>query len=65
MEFKCGMVIQIFYMNWLEGILYTPDDSDIGYSVEVDFKYPEKIKKLKKFPFGPENKIIPKKIFND
>ena len=33
----------------LEDILNTPDDSDIGYIVEVDIKYPDKIKKNKKF----------------
>ena len=41
----------------LEGILNTPDDSDIGYFVEVDSKYPDNIKeKTKNFPFAPENK---------
>ena len=32
------------YMNWLEVILKTPDDSDISYFVEVDLNYPENIK---------------------
>ena len=41
----------------LEGILNTRDDSDIGYFVEVDLKYPDNIKqKTKNFPFAPENK---------
>ena len=54
------------YMNWLEEILKTPDDSDIGYFVEVDLKYPDDIKeKTKIFPFCPENKIIPKDKYND
>ena len=45
------------YMNWLEEILNTPDDSDIGYFVEVDLKYPDNIKeRTKYFPFCPENK---------
>ena len=28
----------------LEDILNTPDDSDIGYFIEVDLKYPDKLK---------------------
>ena len=40
----------------LEDILNTPDDSDIGYFIEVDLKYPDKIKeKTKHFPIAPEN----------
>ena len=43
----------------LEEILNTPDDSDIGYFIEVDLKYPDNIKyKTKKFAFAPENKEI-------
>ena len=43
----------------LEDILNTRDDSDIGYFVEVDLKYPDNIKqKTKIFPFAPENKKI-------
>ena len=41
----------------LEDILNTPDDSDIGYFVEVDLIYPDNIKeKTKKFPFAPVKK---------
>ena len=41
----------------LEDILNTPDDSDIGYFVEIDLIYPNNIKeKTKNFPFAPENK---------
>ena len=41
----------------IEDILNTPDDSDIGYFVEVDLIYPDDIKqKTKNFPFAPENK---------
>ena len=37
-------------------ILIAPDDSDIGYFLEVDLKYPDNIKeKTKHFPFCPEN----------
>ena len=44
-------------VNWLEEILNTPDDRDIGYFVEVDLKYPDETKrKTKNFPFCPENK---------
>ena len=39
----------------LEDILSTPDDSDIGYFLDVDKKYPDNIKKTKLFPFAPEN----------
>ena len=45
------------YWNWLDKILNTPDDSEIGYFLEVDLKYPDNIKqKTKYFPFCPENK---------
>ena len=49
------------YWNWLDEVLNTPDDADIGYFLEVDLKYPDNIKeKTKNFPFCPENKkIIP------
>ena len=41
----------------LEDILNTPDDSDIGYFIEVDLTYPDNIKeKTKNFPFAPEKK---------
>ena len=32
------------YMKKLEEILDTPDNSDIGYFVEVDLRYPDNIK---------------------
>ena len=49
----------------LEDILNTPDDSDIGFFVEVDLKYPDNIKqKTKNFPFAPENKKINPDNFN-
>ena len=41
----------------LEDILNTPDDSDIGYFIEVGLKYPDNInEKTKNFPFAPEYK---------
>ena len=41
----------------LEDILNTPDDSDCGYFIQIDLKYPDI---LKNFPFAPEsNKINP------
>ena len=50
----------------LEDILYTPDDSDIGYFIEVDLTYPDNIKeKTKNFPFAPMNKKINPDNFND
>ena len=43
----------------LEDKLNTPDDSDIGYIIEVDLTYPTNIKeKTKHFPFAPVNKKI-------
>ena len=54
------------YINWLEEILNTSDDSDNGYFIEIDLRYPDKIKeKTKIFPFCPENKIIHKDKYND
>ena len=48
----------------LEEILNTPDNSDIGYFLEVDLEYPHNIgQKTKHFPFCPENKSIPKHDF--
>ena len=50
-----------FYMQKLEEILNTSDDSDIGFFLEVDIKYPDNIKeKTKICPFCPKNKVIPK-----
>ena len=51
----------------LEDRLNTPVDSDIGYYIEVDLKYPDNIKeKTKHFPFAPVNKIIdPDDDFSD
>ena len=44
------------YMNKLDEILNTPNDSDIGYFIEVDLKFPDNIKqKSIIFPFCPEN----------
>ena len=46
------------YMKKLEEILNTLDESDIGFYIEVDFRYPINIKeKTKNFPFCPEKKI--------
>ena len=54
------------YMKWLEEILDTPDDSDIGYFLTIDLKYPDNIKeKTKNFPFCPENKKIDPDKYND
>ena len=50
----------------LEDILNTPDDSDIGYFIEVDLIYPDNIKeKTKNFPFAPINKKINRNNLND
>ena len=54
------------YWNWLDVILNTPDDTEIGYFLEVDLKYPDDIKeKTKNFPFCPENKKINPDKYND
>ena len=58
--------IKFDYDVKLEDILNTPDDSDFGYLIEVDLKYPDNIKeKTKNFPFCPENKKIKPEKFND
>ena len=50
----------------LEDLSNTLDDSDIGYSIEVDLKYLDKIKeKTKIFLFAPENKKIDPDDFSD
>ena len=50
----------------LEDILNAPDDSDIGYFIEVDSTYPNNIKeKTKNFPFAPVNKKINPDKFGD
>ena len=55
-----------FYMNIFEKLSNTPDDSDIGYFIEVDLRYPDdKEEKTKDFPFCPENKVNPKDKYND
>ena len=50
----------------LEDILNTSDESDIGYFVDVDLKYPDNIKeKTKYFPFAPVNRKINTDNFNE
>ena len=54
------------YMNKLENIINTLDDSDIAYFIEVDLRYPDNIKhKTKIFPFCPEIKVIHKGLYNN
>ena len=54
------------YWKWLDEILNTPHDADIGYFLEVDLKYPDNIKqKTNYFPFCPENKKINPDKYND
>ena len=44
----------------LEDILNNPVDSDIGYFIGIDLKYPDKRKeKTKNFSFAPEKKYNP------
>ena len=50
----------------LEDILNTPDDSDIGYFIEVDLKYTDNIKeKTKQLPFAPKSGKINPDSFSD
>ena len=50
----------------LADIINTPDDSNIGYFIEVDMTYPNNIKdKTKNFPFAPMNKKIIPDNFNE
>ena len=50
----------------LEDTLNTLDNSDIGYFIEVDLKYPDnKKQKTKHFPFAPVNKKINPDDFSD
>ena len=52
------------YMNKLQEILKTSDDSYFGCFVPVDIKSSDNIKeKTKSFPFVPEKKIIPKEEY--
>ena len=54
------------YMNIIEDTLNTPDDSDIGFFVELDLKSPYNIKeKTIIFPFRPEKKISHQDKFGD
>ena len=54
------------HIKKLEEVLKTPDGSNIGYSIEVELKYPNDMKeKAKSFPFAAGNKIINKDNFDD
>ena len=54
------------YLRWLDIILNTPDDTEIGYFLEVDLKYDDNIKqKTKYFPFCPENKKLNPNKYNE
>ena len=54
------------YLKKLEEFLNTPDDSDIGYLIEVDLNYPDNIQeKTKDFPFCTGNKVFPKDKYKD
>ena len=65
-EFEMWLGHPYLYMNKITDILNTPDDSDIGYFIEVELKYPDELKqKTKKIPFCPENKNCNKGDFSD
>ena len=54
------------YWRWIDITLNTPNDSEIGYFLEVDLKYPDNIKqKTKYFPVCPENKKINPNKYNE
>ena len=60
------MILNLIKTLQLEEILNTKDDSEIGYFVECDLKYTDKIKqKTKYFPFAPENKYSPQDKFTN
>ena len=51
------------YLNKLEQILNTPDNSDVGFILEVNKNYPDdKKEETKSFPLAPDNKICKKTI---
>ena len=53
------------YMNKLEEILNTPDDSDIEYFIEVHLRCPDFIQqKTMNFPFCTENTLVHKHKYN-
>ena len=65
MKSKCGMVLRTLYEK-IRKKLKTSDDSDIGFFLEVDLRYPYNLKeKTKIFPFCPENKVFLKDTYND
>ena len=50
----------------LEDILNTPDDSDVGFFIEIDLNYPDNVRgKTKNFPFAPVLKKIICDDFSD
>ena len=54
------------YMNKLEEIVITPDDSDIEFFCEVDLGCLDVTKeKTMNFPFAPENRTIHRNEYND
>ena len=58
--------IKIIENYKLEDILNTSDDSEYGYFIEVDLKYPDEIKeKTRYFPFAPLNKVSPQNKFTN
>ena len=53
------------YMKDLEENSNTPDDSDIGYFIEVGLSYPDNVEeKTKNFPFCLDNKVTHKNKYN-
>ena len=56
-EFEMWQGHPDLFMNKLEEVLNTPDESDIVYFVEVDLRYPENAKeKTRNFPICPVQK---------
>ena len=65
-EFEMWHGYPDLYNKWLEELLKTQDDGDIGYFVEVDLRYPDNIKeKTMNVPFCPENKKLDKDKYNE
>ena len=60
------LTMKLKLKEMFEKKLNNPDNSHIGYFLEVDLSYPYNIRqKTKHFPFCPENKSISKDDINE
>ena len=50
----------------MKDTLISPDDSDVGYSIQSDLSYPDIMKeKTRNYPFSPGKNISPQDKFTD